>query len=209
MKLIEHLNWRYATKKFDLSKKVSKTDLDQLKEGVRLSASSYGLQPYKVLVVEDEQVMKQLKPASYGQDQITDASHLFIFCSFVDTDAVKIDEYLQLKADAQEMNVDDLQGYGDFMKTSLSYKSENEMENWSAKQAYIGLGNLLIAAAELKIDACPMEGFEVEKYNDILDLKRQGLSAAVVVPVGYRSVDDQSQFAVKVRKSEETLFKTI
>jgi len=209
MNLIENLKWRYATKQFDVSKKVSQTDLELLKECIRLSASSYGLQLYKVLIVESDTLKEKLKSASYGQNQISDASHLFIFCNYTTANANHIDEYLQLKAETQGLKIEDLKGYGDFMKTSISYKSEEEQKNWNAKQTYIALGNLLIASAELKIDTCPMEGFESEKYNDILGLADQGLNAAVVVAVGYRSTDDDTQFAPKVRKSKEKLFKTI
>ncbi|MCF6350454.1 MAG: NAD(P)H-dependent oxidoreductase [Flavobacteriaceae bacterium] len=209
MKLIEDLNWRYATKQFDASKKVSQADLEQLKESIRLSASSYGLQLYKVLIIEDKDIKEQLKPASYGQGQITDASHLFVFCNYATVSDNHTDQYLQLKAKMQDLKIEDLQGYGDFIKGSLSYKSEDEMNNWTAKQTYIALGNLLIATAELKIDSCPMEGFEPEKYNKILGLDAKGLNASVVVAVGYRSVEDQTQFDVKVRKSKAELFETI
>ncbi len=209
MNIIETLNWRYATKQFDLSKKVSQTDLEQLKESIRLSASSYGLQLYKVLVIENDKIKEQLKSASYGQSQITDASHLFVFCNYINTNDSHIEEYLQLKANTQGLKIDDLQGYGDFMKTSISYKSENEKNDWTARQTYIALANLLVASAELKIDTCPMEGFEPDKYNEILGLKEKGLNASVVVAVGYRSTEDKIQFATKVRKSKETLFETI
>ena len=209
MKLLETLNWRYATKQFDQTKKVSQTDLEQLKESIRLSASSYGLQLYKILVIESEEIKEQLKLASYGQNQITDASHLFVFCNYINTNNNHIDEYLQLKADTQGLNIDDLQGYGDFMKTAISYKSDNEKNDWTAKQTYIALANLLVASAELEIDTCPMEGFEPEKYNKILGLTDQGLNASVIVAVGYRSTKDQTQSAIKVRKSKEILFKTI
>lgn len=209
MNLIENLNWRYATKKFDSSKKVSQTDLALLKESIRLSASSYGLQLYKVLIIETEVIKEKLQPASYGQAQITDASHIFVFCNYASVNNNHVDEYLQLKAEIQNLNVADLQGVGDFIKGALSYKSEEEMSNWTAKQTYIALGNLLVAAAELKIDACPMEGFEPQKYNEILGLTDKGLNASLVVAVGYRSEEDKTQLATKVRKSKEILFETI
>jgi nitroreductase len=209
MKLLENLNWRYATKQFDLSKKVSQTDIEQLKESIRLSASSYGLQLYKVLIIENEAIKKQLKPASYGQGQITDASHLFVFCNYSNTNDSHIDEYLQLKANTQGLKTNDLQGYGDFIKESLSYKSSEEKNNWTAKQTYIALANLLIASSELKIDTCPIEGFEAEKYNEILGLNNKGLNASVLVAVGYRSTKDHSEFAAKVRKPKEILFEEV
>ena len=209
MKLIENMNWRYATKQFDSEKKVSQTDIEQLKESIRLSASSYGLQLYKVLIIENEAIKKQLKPVSYDQGQITDASHLFVFCNYSNTNDSHIDEYLKLKANIQGLKIDDLQGYGGFIKESLSYKSNEEKKTWTAKQTYIALANLLIASSELKIDTCPIEGFEAEKYNEILGLNNKELNASVLVAVGYRSTKDQSQFAAKVRKSKEILFEEI
>ncbi len=209
MNIIDSLNWRYATKQFDLSKKISQTNLKQLKESVRLSASSYGLQLYKVLIIENKSIKEQLKSASYNQIQITDSSHLFVFCNYTNVNNNHVDEYLSLKAEKQNLKIDDLQGYGDFIKGALSYKSKEEMNNWTAKQTYIALANLLVASAELKIDTCPLEGFEPEKYNKILGLTDKGLNAAVVVAVGYRSTEDQTQFASKVRKLEDLLFETI
>lgn len=209
MNSIKNLNWRYATKQFDSSKKVSQTDLEQLKESIQLSASSYGLQLYKVLIIENEAIKEQLKPASYNQSQITDASHLFVFCNYTVVNDNHVDEYLELKAGIQGLKTEDLTGYGDFIKDALSYKSEDEINNWTAKQTYIALGNLLISSAELKIDTCPMEGFEPEKYNKILGLTEKGLNASVIVAVGYRSTEDQTQFATKVRKSKEILFETV
>lgn len=209
MRLIESLNWRYATKQFDLSKKVSQTNLEQLKESIRLSASSYGLQLYKVLIIENEAIKRQLKPASHDQGQITDASHLFVFCNYANTNDSHIDEHLQLKANTQGLKIEDLQGYGNLIKRKLSNKSNEEKKDWTAKQTYIALANLLIAASELKIDTCPIEGFEVEKYNKILGLNNKGLNASVLVAVGYRSTKDHTQFAAKVRKSKEILFEVI
>ncbi len=209
MSLIENLKWRYATKRFDSNKKLNSANLELLKESVRLSASSYGLQLYKVLIIEDEKMKALLKDASWGQAQITEASHIFVFCNYSKVTSQQIDEYLQLKASIQNLKTDDLKAYGDFMKNTLLGMAEEQMNNWTAKQCYIALGNLLAASADLKIDACPMEGFEPEKYNKILGLKDKGLNAAVIAAVGYRSQDDQTQFAAKVRKPLEELFETI
>ena len=112
-------------------------------------------------------------------------------------------------SEIQSLDRDNLQGYGDFIKGALSYKSESEKNDWTAKQTYVALGNLLAVAAELEIDTCPMEGFEPEKYNEILGLNDKNLNAAVIVTAGYRSEEYQSQFALKVRKTKETLFETI
>lgn len=209
MELIKNLQWRYATKKFDTSRKVSQNDLEQIMEAVRLSASSYGLQAYKVLVVEDEAVREQLKAASWNQPQITDSSHLFVFCNYKQVNDQVIDEFITLNAGVKGIGSESLQPYADFLKNSLTSRSEDDLQVWTSKQTYIALANLLAASAELKIDACPMEGFDAAAYNEILGLNEKGLSAAVVAAVGYRSADDETQFAAKVRKMKNELFEIV
>lgn len=209
MELIKNLQWRYATKKFDTSKKVSEKELEQIMEAVRLSASSYGLQAYKVLVIEDEAVRKQLRAASWDQPQITDSSHLFVFCNYKQVNDQVIDEFIELNAGVKGIGSESLQPYADFLKNSLTSRSEDDLQVWTSKQTYIALANLLAASAELKIDACPMEGFDAAAYNEILGLNEKGLSASVVAAVGYRSGDDETQFAAKVRKMKSELFEIV
>lgn len=209
MQLIQNLEWRYATKKFDPEKKVSKSDLEDIKKAISLAASSYGLQAYKVLIIEDPEIRKRLQPESWGQSQIVDASQLIVFCNYTNVDDQTIDDYLSLKANIQELNVEDLKGYGDFMKSKITELPDDIMKAWTAKQTYIGLGNLLAACAELKIDACPMEGFSPEGYDNILNLSDKGLSAAVIATIGYRSKEDMTQHSKKVRKPIQELFETI
>jgi nitroreductase len=206
---IENQNWRYATKKFDSSKKISTEDLNILKEAIRLSASSYGLQPYKVFLIENKDIREQLKEFSWRQSQVTDASHLFVFANYVDIQDSHIDNYIDNIAKTRNLKVEDLKGFADLMKTKIIGLSPNTKAIWTSKQAYLAMGNLLNAAAELKIDATPMEGFEPEKYNEILGLNELGLNASLVVPVGYRHEEDYSQHYKKVRKSNEELFQTI
>ena len=209
MNLIENLKWRYATKKFDPTKKVPAKKLAYLKEAVQLSVSSYGLQLYKVLIIEDDEVRKKLKAASWDQSQITDASQLFVFCHYNERKDEHIDAYIHLTAETQNIPVSTLSGYGDFMKNSLSQKTDTEWRSWSKSQTYLALSNLLMASAELKIDACPMEGFDPAQYSDILNLEEQGLSASVLATVGYRSNEDKTQFRPKVRKPFDILFEEI
>lgn len=209
MKLIEHLKWRYATKKFDTSKKVSPSDLEKIKQAIQLSVSSYGLQLYKVLIIENLEVRAQLKPVSWNQSQITDASHLFVFCNYTDATSEAINEFIKQTADARNQDLNRLNGYGDFIKSKLAEKSETEKASWLKSQTYLALGNLLNACAELKIDACPMEGFEPEAYNKILGLDNLGLNAAVIAPIGYRHDEDHTMGQVKVRKSMNSLFETV
>ncbi|MCE2612619.1 NAD(P)H-dependent oxidoreductase [Flavobacteriaceae bacterium D16] len=209
MKLIENLQWRYATKKFDATKKVSQEELENIKEAIRLSASSYGLQLYKVLVIEDPDIRKSLREASWGQPQITDASHLFVFCNYASVQEADVDAYLELKADTQGLDIKNLQGYGDFMKDKLVSMSPEVQKNWTVRQTYIALGNLLAACAELQIDSCPMEGFDPVQYDEILGLKEKGLTTAVVASIGYRSEEDQTQDLPKVRKATNVLFESV
>lgn len=209
MELINALNWRYATKKFDSTKKVSSEDIEQLKEAIRLSASSYGLQLYKVLVIEDKETKEKLLPAANGQMQIIDSSHLFVFCNYTIVNNTDIDEYTNLVASTRNLSQDQVKPYGDYMKTTLDKLTDEQKSNWTAKQTYIALSNLLSAAAELSIDTTPMEGFDNEKVNEVLRLKDKGLNAAVMATVGYRSQEDTFKDLPKVRKSKETLFETI
>lgn len=205
-KFIESQNWRYATKKFDASKKISDTDLEILKEAIRLSSSSYGLQPYKVLIVENPELRAKLQPAAWGQSQIVDSSHLFVFANIINVGEKEIDTYLENIAETRGIPAENIAGYGDFMKSKITSLPEDVKNTWTAKQTYLALGNLLNAAAELKIDATPMEGFEPEKVNEILGLNALGLNATLIATVGYRHEEDANQHAKKVRKSKEELF---
>ena len=207
--VIEHRTWRYATKKFDATKKVSDEDLETLIEATRLSASSYGLQPYHILVISNQETKEQLKPASWNQSQITDASHIIVFANATDFGEELVDDYVANVSQTRNIPEEGLRGYADFMKSKLIDLPLETKDSWTAKQAYIAFGNLMQAAAELKIDTCPMEGFESEKYNEILGLEDKNLNAAVVLAVGYRSEEDETQHYAKVRKSTEELFTLI
>ena len=203
---IKNANWRYATKKFDTTKKVSKEDLETLKEAIRLSASSYGLQPYKVFIIENPELRAQLQPAAWGQSQIVDASQLLVFANITDFGDTQIDGYIKNLTETRGVPAEAVQGYADFMKSKISTLPAENRNIWTAKQTYIALSNLLNAAAELNIDVTPMEGFEPEKFNEILGLDKLGLNASVVATIGYRHEEDATQHYVKVRKSYEELF---
>ncbi len=208
MKLIENLKWRYATKKYDTTKKVSEDDLQQIKEAIRLSPSSYGLQAFKILDIKDKDIREKLKLASYWQPQITEASHLLVFCGYADVNDGHIDEYLNLKADTQGFDVELLKEFRNFMKVFIEGRKSGK-QVWAAKQTYIALSNAIAACAELKIDSTPMEGFEAEKYNEILGLSSKGLKADVLLAIGYRSDEDKTQYDVKIRKPMESLFEIV
>ena len=209
MQLIKNLKWRYATKKFNPLKKVSQQNIDYIKEAVQLSASSYGLQPYKVLEIKNPQLREELKPLSWNQSQITDASHLFVFCNYKMVTNNDVDNLILLKSRTNGITMDKISGYGTFVKGKLKEKSATEMFHWTAKQTYIALSNALNACAELKIDCTPIEGFEPDDYNQKLELTEKGLNACVVLAIGYRDKEDTSQNSKKVRKSIDMIFETI
>lgn len=206
---IEHQNWRYATKKFDTTKKIATEDLNILKEAIRLSTSSYGLQPYKVIIVENPELRAQLQPASWGQPQIVEASHLIVFANETNTGDDAIDDFLKNMSETRNTPIESLSGYGNFMKSNISTLSAEAKSIWSAKQTYLALGNLLNAAAELRIDVTPMEGFLPAKVNEILGLDELGLNACLIATLGYRHEEDATQHYKKVRKSNEELFITL
>ncbi|MGB3144438.1 MAG: NAD(P)H-dependent oxidoreductase [Maribacter sp.] len=203
--VVDKLNWRYATKKFDSSKKVRTEDLNTLLEAARLTASSYGLQPYHIFAVEDMPTREKLKEASWGQSQITDASHILVLANKPTFDGELVDTYLDKVVDVRAMDRKDLKGYEQTMKSSLLNLSDENKSAWTAKQAYIILGNLLTVAASMEIDTCPMEGFDHKQYDQILGLTKKNLTSAVVLAVGYRSEEDETQHYPKVRYSKEKL----
>ena len=207
--LLDNLNWRYATKKFDATKKISADDLNTLKEAVRLAASSYGLQPFKVVLVENPEIREQLKTAAYGQTQITDASHLFVFANDLNAGPESVAAYIKNISETRGLPTEALGGFADMMNGVISNLSQEAKNIWTSKQTYIALGTLLAAAAELKIDATPMEGFNPVQFNEILGFGKLGLNAAVIATVGYRHDEDEAQHYKKVRKSQEELFISI
>jgi len=206
---IDDLNWRYAVKQFDASKKVSEEDLQKLIDAVQLSASSYGLQPYKILVIKDQAVKEKLKAAGYNQSQFSDATAVFVFAHQTDFDAELVDSYIELSERIKELETGTLEGYANLMKNALLNLPQEAKAGWTSRQAYIALGNLLSAAAAHKIDTCPMEGFEATAFDEILGLTEQNLHAVVVAAVGYRSAEDETQHAPKVRRPQEELFEII
>lgn len=203
---IENLNWRYATKKFDPKRRIPDEDLELLLEATMLSPSSYGLQPYHIFVICDPDLRSQLRPVSWNQAQITDASHLIVFANKINYGEELVDSYVENLGNVRDIPMESLKGRADFMKSKVVEMSREDKSNWTAKQSYLSLGNFLAAAANLHIDACPMEGFDASEYNKILGLEEKGLNAAVIVAIGYRSVEDQAQFNKKVRQSKEKLF---
>jgi nitroreductase len=206
---LENQNWRYATKKFDATKKITTEDLSTLKEAIRLSASSYGLQPYKIIIVENPELRAQLLAAAYGQSQVVDASHLIVFANEINFGEEEIVNFSKNMSETREIPLESIQGYVEYMKSNIVTLSEETRNIWSAKQTYLALGNLLNVAAELKIDTTPMEGFIPARVNEILGLDKLGLNATLIATLGYRHDEDATQHYKKVRKSNEELFITL
>ena len=207
-KIIEDLNWRYATKKFDTSKKISKENLQTLKETLRLTATSYGLQAMKVLLVESPEIREQLTAASYGQDQVKDASHLFVLVANLTIEEQDVEDYMQRVSQTRDVPRENLEGFAKMLHAIRSWPEDKQVI-WTSKQTYIALGHLLHACAELRIDSTPMEGFDAAKVDEILNLKGQNMTATLLCPVGYRHKEDNNQHALKVRKSLNDLIETI
>ncbi|MEO0732026.1 MAG: NAD(P)H-dependent oxidoreductase [Bacteroidota bacterium] len=204
--ILKSLQWRYATKSFDPERRVNDADIDVLKEAVNLTATSYGLQPFRVALVSDAATKEKLRVAAYGQQQLTTASHVFVFASKLDMSPAYVDAFIRRAAMIGGVAEAQLAGYGEYIKNSIAGKEATFIEDWNRRQAYIALGTLLATAAELRIDACPMEGFDAAQFDAILGLKDQGLTAAVIAPVGYRSPEDATQHKAKVRLPLDKLF---
>ncbi|MDD5770375.1 MAG: NAD(P)H-dependent oxidoreductase [Candidatus Gracilibacteria bacterium] len=199
MNLLESLKWRYATKVFDKTKKVSQSDLSEILEAFRLSASSFGLQPWKIVVVENPELRQKLLPVSWNQSQVVDASHLLVLARLENVGEDLVEKYLDDIIKTRGVKKEDLAGYENMMKGALNSKTTEERNFWEIKQIYIALGNLLAFLASKQIDSCPMEGFDSKAYDEILGLKQLGLASCVVLPIGYRSEDDKYSQLPKVR----------
>ncbi len=206
IKIIDALEWRYATKVFDKTRKLTENQVNDLKRVCQLSASSFGLQPYKIIVISNNELMKKLKPASYGQAQITDASHLFLFCAMKNFDKKDVATFVNLNVEVTGVDKSNLKNFHDMMDMKMDSMNMEENMMWATKQAYIALGNLLTAAAVMEIDTCPIEGFIQEQYSEILKLDEMGLEPLVLAAAGYRDASDKYQNIPKVRKKNSDLF---
>ena len=208
-KVIEDLNWRYAVKKFNAEKKISNSDFDTLKESLRLTPTSYGLQSFTGVVVASDILREKLVEASYGQRQVADASHLFVLCSYSKIKDTDVDSYMQLISHTRNVRIENLDGFSNRIKGEMNARSEQEILNWSTRQTYIALGQLLHTCASLRNDATPMEGFDPAKYSEILGLSDKNLTPTLAIPVGYRHEEDITQHGAKVRKHLDDLIQTI
>lgn len=205
--LQQRLEWRYAVKQYDPQRRIDDTTWSVLEETLRLSPSSFGLQPWKFVVVSDPAIREQLVPASYGQTQIRDASHLVVFTAKTNFGAAEVDAHVRQTAAVKGVPVATLDGFrGMLMGGVVNAKDPLARQTWAARQTYLALGVLVTAAAVLGIDATPMEGFETDQYDSILKLKEQGLTTTVICTLGYRSEHDAYALAPKVRFERSELF---
>lgn len=207
--VLEALHTRYAVKKYDRTRKISQQDLETLLSAIELAPTSYGLQPIKALVITDPEVRAKLRPAAWGQSQITDASHLVLFLAKKEIEQKDVNEYMQRIARTRNTPLEKLAGMRDMITSKIVDGDKTVIRNWAARQAYIALGFLLEAAAMLRIDTTPMEGFEAAEFDRILGLEGSEWSSVVLCAIGYRAADDSYVSLKKVRKSREEMIEFV
>lgn len=199
MDLLQSLKNRYATKVFDNTKKISENDLSDILEAFRLSTSSFWLQPWKLIIVENTKLREELLPNSWNQNQVIDASHLLVFAQINNPWDELIKEYIDDTAKTRNLKTTDLESFEWMMKWFLDSKTTQEKNIWASKQVYIALWSLIVYLASKNIDSCPMEWINPQKYDEILWLEKLGLSTVVALPIWYRSDNDKYASLPKVR----------
>jgi nitroreductase len=205
------LEWRYATKSFDATLKIPAKTWATLERALVLSPSSFGLQPYKFLVITDMALREKLVPATWGQRQVVDCSHYVVFTARTRLAAEHIDAFINRIAEVRGITAESLQSYREMMNGSLIEGGtlSKMIPEWAARQAYIAIGNLMTSAAVLGVDACPIEGFEPDKYDSLLKLKDSGFASVVCCALGYRATTDKYATLPKVRLPEAQLVQHI
>ena len=198
--ILEKLQWRYAVKKFDPTRKVSETDWSILEESLRLAPSSYGLQPWKFIIVQDPQIRALLTPLSWNQTQVKDCSHYVVFATRSQIEESDIEKWVQKIAQVRGVDLASLESYKNVMLQDLVNGHRASIAQWWAqRQSYIAMGMLMETAALLNIDTCPMEGLDPPAYDKVLKLEGTGYATVAAVAVGYRSPEDKYQQLKKVR----------
>lgn len=205
MKLLDALQWRYAVKKMN-GTKVPAEKLETIIEATRLAPSGFGLTPYSIIVVEDEETRKKLQPAFYNQSQVVDGSVVIVFAAWNTISEKEIAEYMQEIADQRSVAVDTLKDFSSAVNGSFKNKTPEQARVWADKQTYLALGFSLVAAAAEEIDATPMEGFAPDAVDEILGLKALGLHSTVALTLGFRdAANDYLVNAKKVRRTTDKL----
>lgn len=198
--IIESLQWRYACKKFDPEKRLSQDQLMVLKNAFNLTATSFGLQPLKMLVIQGEELKAKLLPHAYFQQQITTCSHLLVICIDTSIDENSVDSYFELEKRIRGTDDAIIDKFRNQLKSIFKNKSREQIDGSSVNQAYINIGTLMTVCAEQGIDSCPMEGFNPAKFDEVLSLQEQNLKSVLLLPVGFRAKDDIMSNMKKVRK---------
>ena len=198
--LQQNLRWRYAVKKFDDQKVVSDDDVETILDAGNLTASSFGLQPYRFVIVREQSIQDQLVAASWNQNQVAEASHVIVIAIRTNLDQQYMSGYVAMMESQREMPAGTLDPYLDMILSTVGKMDDEKLDTWATKQAYIALGSILAECADLKIDSCPMEGFLPDQYDQILGLADHHLHSTLVLPIGYRAEDDKHQHHKKVRK---------
>ncbi len=207
MNIIEKLQWRYATKKFENNLYIPVEKLSTIKEAFNLTATSFGLQPIKLVIVKDKVLQARLVEHSMNQEQVEQASHVLVFCIETNINEDYIETYFKRVKTIRNTPDEILKPFKDYLLDDFKDKPVKNIENWAINQAYLAMGNLLTVCAIEDIDSCPMEGFNPEKYNELLQLEKRGLSSVLVMPIGYRAKDDMFAEFKKVRKDvNESVF---
>ena len=209
MNYIESLQKRYSVKKFNKERKVAPEILQNILEAGRLSVSSLGLQPYKIIVAETNEMLEKLNPAFYNASQISTCSHLLAIVSKKDIEPHYVDSYMKHIAKERGITLEDLGLFRNNIDLFIKNSKGTELENWSEKQSYIMLGTLILASALENVDTCPIEGFRQDLIGEILGLDSEKEKVSVTLAIGYRSTEDIFQTMKKVRKPNEKLFKFI
>lgn len=200
MNTLQNLKWRYAVKKFDNHKFLSEAQVQILKEAFNLTATSYGLQPIKLVVIKNKELQQRLVEHSWNQKQVAQASHVLILCVDTRMDVNDVEKYFARVQEIRQTPDEIINPFRNFLKDVIANKSSEDLISWAKNQAYLAMGNLLTVCANEQIDSCPMEGFIPEKYDDVLDLSSKNLSSVLVLPVGFRAEDDHMKDQKKVRK---------
>lgn len=207
--LLDALNWRYATKRYDASQKIPEETFQRLLESIRLTPSSYGMQPIKILNISNQELREKINPIAWNQQQVVDASHLLVFCHQTNPGEQQVKEHVMRMATIRQKPVESLEGFQKHVIQALEAMGEEKRAIWTSKQTYIALGQLLLSCAFEKIDATPMEGFDAEALNELLELRKKGFDASLLCAMGYRHLEDPYSSLQKVRKSPQELFETI
>ena len=200
MNCIDSLQWRYAVKKFDEKKTLSKNKISTLKEAFNLTATSYGLQPVKLVILQNKEIQKSLVAHSWNQPQVAQASHLLVFCIPKEHTISEVENYFKLVKKIRNTPDKILNPFKKFLTEDIEKKTQEELFLWNKNQAYLAMGNTLTVCAIEQIDSCPMEGFISKKYDEILGLDKQNLTSVLVMPIGFRAEDCYMKDLKKVRK---------